>query len=178
MTSIDKTLAERGSRYGEFPGHASITQTMKMVMGGTPGWQRLANDQKEALEMVAHKIGRILNGDPNYIDSWTDIIGYTRLVEKRLIDGQTPMPLGTTSDRNTPLPKANVTSQFGASATEQMASAMKPPTDSITGMAATCSCEACACAWASAKADVESGAKIDEKVDDLIILFFGPAPKT
>ena len=34
--------------------------------------------------MVAHKIGRILNGDPNYIDSWHDIIGYTRLVEQRL----------------------------------------------------------------------------------------------
>jgi hypothetical protein len=38
--------------------------------------------------MVAHKIGRIINGDPQYIDSWTDIIGYTRLVEKRLIDEQ------------------------------------------------------------------------------------------
>jgi len=35
--------------------------------------------------MVAHKLGRIVNGDPNYVDSWTDIIGYTRLVEKRLI---------------------------------------------------------------------------------------------
>lgn len=176
MTSIDTTLAERGARYGEFNQHAAVTQSMKLAMTATRNWATLPSDMKEALEMVAHKIGRILNGDPNYIDSWTDIIGYTRLVEKRLIDEQTPTPLGTTSDRNTPLPKANVTSQFGASVTEQMASAMKPPTDSITGVAATCSCEACA--WASAKADVESGAKIDEKVDDLIILFFGPAPKT
>ena len=32
------------------------------------------------------KIGRILNGDSDYVDSYTDIIGYVRLVEKRLID--------------------------------------------------------------------------------------------
>lgn len=88
MSNIDQTLAERGARYGDFPGHAAVTQGMKDVMQGHAGWDALADDQKEALEMVAHKIGRILNGDPNYIDSWTDIIGYTRLVEKRLIDEQ------------------------------------------------------------------------------------------
>lgn len=88
MSNIDNTLAERGSRYGEFTGHAEITQSLKDTMGRSPKWQTLANDQKEALEMVAHKIGRILNGDPDYIDSWTDIVGYTRLVEKRLIAEQ------------------------------------------------------------------------------------------
>jgi uncharacterized protein (UPF0297 family) len=88
MSDIDITLAERGSRYGEFPDHAAITQDIKGAMQGHGGWENLADDQKEALEMVAHKIGRIINGDPNYIDSWTDIIGYVRLVEKRLIDEQ------------------------------------------------------------------------------------------
>ena len=75
MSTIDATLEERGARYGSFTGHADI-----------PKWGQLENDQKEALEMVAHKIGRILNGDPHYIDSWTDIIGYTRLVEVRLLE--------------------------------------------------------------------------------------------
>ena len=50
-------------------------------MTAAPKWAGLRDDQKEALEMVVHKIGRILNGDPDYQDSWTDIIGYTRLVE-------------------------------------------------------------------------------------------------
>ena len=86
--SIDETLKERGTRYGEFPDHANITQGIKAAMGNSLNWYNLDNDMKECLEMVAHKIGRILNGDPNYIDSWTDIIGYTRLVEKRLIDEQ------------------------------------------------------------------------------------------
>jgi hypothetical protein len=39
---------------------------------------------KEALDMVAHKIGRILNGDPTYTDSWHDIAGYSKLVEDEL----------------------------------------------------------------------------------------------
>lgn len=82
---IDETLNERGKRYGEFAGHAEITQHMKRIMQDTDGWKRLEYDQKEALEMIVHKIGRILNGDPNYVDNWTDICGYARLVEKRLI---------------------------------------------------------------------------------------------
>ena len=53
-------------------------------MQDSPNWEKLDDDQREALEMTAHKIGRILNGDPNYADSWHDIIGYTRLVEARL----------------------------------------------------------------------------------------------
>ena len=90
MPSIDDTLAERGKRYGEFPTHAEITQGLKEVMWATANWKALADDQKEALEMTAHKIGRILNGDPNYVDSWTDIGGYVRLVEKRLMDPAKP----------------------------------------------------------------------------------------
>lgn len=81
---IDAVLDERGQRYGVFAGHAVITQHLKEVMRVTDGWTRLDADQKEALEMMAHKIGRILNGDPNYKDSWTDIVGYARLVEQRL----------------------------------------------------------------------------------------------
>ena len=50
----------------------------------TPNWSKLAPDQRESLEMVAHKIGRILNGDPDYHDSWRDIVGYAKLVADRL----------------------------------------------------------------------------------------------
>ncbi len=84
MSNIDNTLNERGTRYGDFEDHAFITQDLKAVMQETPNWDALKADQKEALEMTAHKIGRILNGDPDYIDSWHDIIGYIRLVEQRL----------------------------------------------------------------------------------------------
>lgn len=87
-SNIECILQERGSRYGLFTTHASITQRLKEIMRETPKWKILADDQKEALEMIAHKIGRILNGDPDYVDSWTDIVGYTSLVETRLCSGE------------------------------------------------------------------------------------------
>lgn len=84
--SITHTLAERGKRYGSFEGHAKITQDFKAVLAAMPNWQSMAADQREALEMIAHKIGRIGNGDPDYHDSWHDIIGYAKLVADRLLD--------------------------------------------------------------------------------------------
>ncbi len=84
--TITQTLTDRGNRYGLFIGHAEVTQRLKRVMAeelakrGKP----LADDQWEALEMIAHKIGRIINGDPDYDDSWADIAGYAKLVSDRL----------------------------------------------------------------------------------------------
>jgi hypothetical protein len=43
-----------------------------------------SDDQWEALEMIVHKIGRIVNGNPDKIDHWVDIAGYAKLVADRL----------------------------------------------------------------------------------------------
>ena len=83
--NIDAVLAERGKRYGSWPEHARITCNIKRAMRDSPNWKRLADDQAETLEMVAQKLGRILNGDPDYHDSWHDIVGYVKLVADRLI---------------------------------------------------------------------------------------------
>lgn len=98
MSDIAATLEERGTRYGVFMGHASITQDIKARMQESPKWGQLEADQKEALEMVAHKIGRILNGDPNYHDSWHDIVGYAKLVADRLLP---PAARGASAEENT-----------------------------------------------------------------------------
>lgn len=84
--NVSDTLQERGSRYGKFSGHATITQKLKEVMRKTHKWEQLNYHHRESLDMIAHKIGRILNGDPNYDDSWHDIAGYAQLVE-RIING-------------------------------------------------------------------------------------------
>ena len=84
---MDDILEERGKNYGSFVGHANITQDMKYILRSSRSWELMENDQREALEMIVHKIGRIVNGDPNYVDSWTDVIGYAKLVEDRLKDG-------------------------------------------------------------------------------------------
>lgn len=82
--NIEDTLAERESTYGDFSKHAEITQNIKRAMVNSPNWEDLPDSMKESLEMVAHKIGRILNGDPTFHDSWHDIIGYVKLIEKTL----------------------------------------------------------------------------------------------
>jgi hypothetical protein len=87
MNDLQAVLAERGSRYGDFLGHAQVTMGLKQVISSE--LQRrgkwLAPDQQEALDMICHKIGRIVNGDPDYDDSWRDIAGYAQLVCDRLV---------------------------------------------------------------------------------------------
>jgi hypothetical protein len=83
---LSTTLIERGGRYGKFTGHAVVTQELKTVIicALVDRDKSLDADQQEALDMICHKIGRIVNGDPNYADSWIDIAGYAKLVADRL----------------------------------------------------------------------------------------------
>lgn len=81
---IDTILDERGARYGDFLTHAEITQRLKQMAYNYISDNKLAADQIEALDMIFHKIGRIINGDPDYVDSWVDIAGYAKLVADRL----------------------------------------------------------------------------------------------
>lgn len=82
--AIEKTLEERGNRYGQFADHARLSQAIKRAMAQGRNWDRMDDDKREALEMVAHKIARIINGDASFHDSWHDIIGYTKLVADTL----------------------------------------------------------------------------------------------
>lgn len=84
--SISSVLTERGSRYGKFADHAEVTQTLKGYIAQQLCTRSkvLAADQQEALDMICHKVGRIINGDPDYADSWVDIAGYAKLVADRL----------------------------------------------------------------------------------------------
>lgn len=82
--TVEETLAQRGSRYGDFTDHARICQDLKRTMNTEANWERLTDAQKQALEVIADKIARILSGDPNYDDNWRDIQGYAKLVEDRL----------------------------------------------------------------------------------------------
>ena len=77
-------ITERGSRYGKFKDGAEIMQSLKDTMRDVDGWNNLTASQKEALDMIQHKIGRILNGDPTYDDSWKDIAGYATLIVNEL----------------------------------------------------------------------------------------------
>lgn len=95
MADIADTLQERGKRYGKFTGHAKVSQDLQKVIragfsanGWSPSLDHLDNDMRESLYMICHKLGRIVNGDPWYADSWVDIAGYAKLVADRLEKGE------------------------------------------------------------------------------------------
>ena len=81
---VTQILTERGLRYGSFQTNASISQSLKQAMRAAPGWALLSDAQKEGLEMVQHKIARMLNGDPFYLDNIVDILGYSTLVREAM----------------------------------------------------------------------------------------------
>lgn len=83
---IKKVLAQRQKTHGDFDSHARISQSIKCQMYNAEGYSSLCATQREALEMIAHKIARILNGNPNYKDHWVDISGYATLVANELDD--------------------------------------------------------------------------------------------
>lgn len=82
--SVEEILEDRGDLYGAFTTHAALSQAIKTAMWSHDGWIGLSTDQREAFEMIAHKIARIINGNPDYADSWVDIAGYAQLVADRL----------------------------------------------------------------------------------------------
>ena len=103
-------LQERRSTHGEFTDHARIVQRLKAVVTaemarcgkidrsssetfGPIGVQfadLLDTDAviSEALDMILHKIGRIVAGDATFKDHWVDIAGYATLVADRVV----PLP--------------------------------------------------------------------------------------
>ena len=89
MTTTNNTQAllnERGRTHGDYAVHALITQDLKRVIAHHVGHldRRFDDDMQETLDMIAHKIGRIIAGDAGFADHWADIAGYAQLVANRL----------------------------------------------------------------------------------------------
>ena len=87
--NIDEMLAERGKTHGDFKDHAKTAQRLKFTLREqSKDWQiDFSYTQQEALEMICHKIARVVAGDPNFVDHWRDIAGYATLVADEL-EGQ------------------------------------------------------------------------------------------
>ena len=84
--SVDAVLDERAKDYGKFIEGAEIMQMLKRLVHNyiEQRGTQLAFDQREAIDMIIHKLGRIINGNPDKVDHWTDIAGYAKLVADRL----------------------------------------------------------------------------------------------
>ncbi len=86
---VDATLAERQSTYGNFEDVAFVTENIMSILAQVRvnGLNDLPHTHRMALYMIASKMARIVNGDPEYFDNWHDIGGYAKLIEK-LIKGE------------------------------------------------------------------------------------------
>lgn len=80
MPERDPLLQERQKTHGDFAMNARISQELKEIMAtrGLPlnGMQAA---HREALDMIALKLSRILSGQANFKDHWDDIAGYAKL---------------------------------------------------------------------------------------------------
>ena len=86
VDQVDATLDARAVEYGKFIEGAEVMQMLKRVVLNALNNRdkTLAHDQAEAMDMIIHKIGRIINGNPDVVDHWLDIAGYAQLVADRL----------------------------------------------------------------------------------------------
>lgn len=83
---VNGVLDARGQDYGKFRDSAALMQGIKRLLADHASRHNktFADDQWEALEMIVHKISRIVNGNPDKVDHWVDIAGYATLVADRL----------------------------------------------------------------------------------------------
>jgi hypothetical protein len=86
VPDVNATLDTRAKDYGLFKDGAALMQSLKRNLAehATKHGKTFADDQWEALEMIVHKMGRIVNGNPDVVDHWVDIAGYATLVADRL----------------------------------------------------------------------------------------------
>lgn len=86
VPDVNATLDARAVNYGKFKDGAALMQSLKRSLAehAAKHGKSFADDQWEALEMIVHKIGRIVNGNPDVVDHWVDIAGYATLVADRL----------------------------------------------------------------------------------------------
>ena len=87
---IEEVLNQRQATYGSFTKNAEVSQMMKYFMTQGTNYKQMPMAHREALEMIVHKIARIVNGDPNYIDNWIDICGYSQLVIEEIMSYEEP----------------------------------------------------------------------------------------
>jgi hypothetical protein len=84
FNTVEQVLAERGEDYGDYASKAQFIQGVKYLMRSSPSWEAMDADMRESMEMIAHKMGRTLYGNPTHKDNFLDIAGYAKLVADRL----------------------------------------------------------------------------------------------
>lgn len=71
------TIPNRDDQHGGMAAVGWLAQELKAAMRRSRNWPDLSPGHREALDMAAHKIARILSGsDPHDHEHWHDLAGY------------------------------------------------------------------------------------------------------
>ena len=72
-------IENRASTHGDY---AEVSRTAQMIKAAIS--RNLPDYQREALDLIATKIARIVSGNPDELDHWLDIEGYARLARESI----------------------------------------------------------------------------------------------
>lgn len=78
--TLDEVLKERKGQHGNFLDHSKIAQSLKRTVKSGVSYNQLTDIELEGLEMMLHKIARIVSGNPHLREHWIDCSGYSTLV--------------------------------------------------------------------------------------------------
>jgi hypothetical protein len=70
---------QRQAMHGDFAEASHMTRLLRDGLTSNIGWNRLSSPHREALQMIVFKMARIVCGDPDRVDHWDDLIGYSQL---------------------------------------------------------------------------------------------------
>jgi hypothetical protein len=82
IETVDSILDDRQKTHGDFADVASLGSCLKEVMRTSKNWrdEELDAAVMEGLDMIQHKIARILSGNPYEPDHYKDIAGYAECI--------------------------------------------------------------------------------------------------
>jgi hypothetical protein len=83
---VEELLVEREKTHGPYAVKCEIIMAIMREVEGHRG--HLSDVQNVSLDMIIHKMGRVLAGDANCADHWDDIAGYAKLVTRDLMAGE------------------------------------------------------------------------------------------
>lgn len=69
----------RKQSHGKIQDVGEVSQKFKAITHAAKNWETMSDSQREALDLIVHKIARILVGDPDFKDHWDDIAGYASI---------------------------------------------------------------------------------------------------
>lgn len=82
--NLDDSLRDDVAANGEFTDTSAMAQAIKMLLRRGANWDKLPPEAKEALELAATSVARILNGDAGDARHWNTIAAALRARAKSL----------------------------------------------------------------------------------------------